>query len=352
MGLGIAIAVDGVADDALASATQVEVYERMGEAVKYRIQYTLENIEGDFPQLAESKLGPGSQLSIVVPVDGIPQYLVTGPVMKQQIHFEHGSGGSVFEVHGMDSTVKMDRESKTAIWADLTDSQAVEQILGIYFPTQDVEATSAGHLENKHALVQRDTDLRFVRRLAKRNGFQFWVDVDAAGMETAHFRRTRLTGDPEAEIVINLAHPSARGLDLSWDVERPTSVVGTQLDLNTKSDLTGDVPQTPETLLGDQSLLAITGDTRSAHLSAPADDAGDLKARGEGALIESQWFIRATCQTSVHALGKLIRAHTVVNLRGIGARHSGTYLVRAVRHTIDQNAHKMDVELVRNGWNG
>jgi hypothetical protein len=129
-------------------------------------------------------------------------------------------------------------------------------------------------------------------------------------------------------------------------------VFGTQLDLNTKSDITGDVPQTPETLLGDQSLLAITGDTRSAHLTAPADDAGDLKARGEGALIESQWFIRATCETSVHALGKVIRSHSVVNLRGIGARHSGKYLVRAVRHTIDQNAHKMDVELVRNGWNG
>jgi hypothetical protein len=122
--------------------------------------------------------------------------------------------------------------------------------------------------------------------------------------------------------------------------------------MSTKSDLTGDVPETPETLLGDVSLLAITGDTRSAHLAAPADDAGDLKARGEGALIESQWFVRAMCETSVHALGKLVRTHTVVNLRGIGSRHSGKYLVRAVRHTIDQNAHRMDVELVRNGWNG
>src|SRR5687767_11624929 len=112
MGLGIAIAVDGVADEALGSAIQVEVYERMGEAVTYRIQLPLQNIEGDFPQLSESKLGPGSMVSIVAPIDGIPQYLVTGPVTKQQVHFEHGSEGSAIEVMGMDSTVRMDRESK------------------------------------------------------------------------------------------------------------------------------------------------------------------------------------------------------------------------------------------------
>ncbi len=56
-------------------------------------------------------------------------------------------------------------------------------------------------------------------------------------------------------------------------------------------------------LLAPRGLADITGDTRSLFLSAPADDAGDLLSRSEGALIESDWFIRASCQASWRALG-------------------------------------------------
>jgi phage protein D len=244
----------------------------------------------------------------------------------------------------------MDRETRTTIWADVTDSDAVSSILANYGYTPDVQSTSAGHYENKHTLVQRDSDLRFVRRLARRNGFLFWVTCDNLGVETAHFKRPPLNGQAAAELVINLDSPSLRTVDLTWDVERPTSVVGAQLDLNTKENLTGDVASTPQTILGDNSLAAITGDTRSVHLSAPVDDAGDLQARGEGVLIESDWFIRATCQTSLETFGKLMRAHGVVELRGAGSRHSGKYFVAAVRHIIDATAHKMDLTLIRNGW--
>ena len=108
--------------------------------------------------------------------------------------------------------------------------------------------------------------------------------------------------------------------------------------------------QTPQTILGTSSLQTITGDTRSVHLLAPVDDAGDLQARGQGVLIESDWFIRATCQTNLATLGELVRAHTVVELRGAGSRHSGKYFVAGVRHTIDAADHKMDITLLRNGW--
>ena len=44
--------------------------------------------------------------------------------------------------------------------------------------------------EDGHALVQRESDLRFVRRLARRNGFLFWITRRREqGIETAHFRR-------------------------------------------------------------------------------------------------------------------------------------------------------------------
>jgi hypothetical protein len=150
--------------------------------------------------------------------------------------------------------------------------------------------------------------------------------------------------------VINLEQANIQALDLAWEVERPTSIVGAQLNLNNKESLDGAVPPDPVTILGEESLAQITGDTRSVHLNAPADDAGDLQARGQGALVEAGWFITATCQTSLNALGKLVRAHTVVELQGASSRFSGKYFVAGVRHTIDATGHKMDLTLVRNGW--
>jgi phage protein D len=350
MGLGIAIAVGGSPDDELSDAVWVEVYERMGEMTKYRMRYDFDISQGDFPTLADSRLDPGSELAVIAPVSGTNNYLAKGPVTGQQIHFLHGGGASYVEVEGADTSIKMSRETKATVWSDLTDSDVVSQIFSTYGYTADVDTTEAGHFEQKHTLVQRDTDYVFVRRLARRNGCLFWISCDETGVETAHFKKPALDGDAPTNIDINIGSNNIASLDLTWDAERSTSVVAAQVNLNDKSEIDGRVAASPLTPLGTQTLAAITGDTRSAHLHAPVDDAGDLNARGAAALIEDNWFIRATCKTSLNALGAIVRANTLVNVRGVGTRHSGKYYVAGVRHVIDPTAHTMELELIRNAW--
>lgn len=350
MALGIAIAVDGKADADLANASQVEVYESVGAPTTYRIKYDLSIAEGDIPLLVDGRLDPGSELSVLVPVEDVEYCLVKGPVHGQAVRLEHGGARSSLEVRGSDTTVVMDREAKTVLWTNSTDSDAVSTILSPYGYTPDIEATSSTHEEKKHALVQRDSDLRFVRRLARRNGYLFWVTSDSKGVETAHFRSPPLEGEAEAELVINLDSPSIDSIDIEWDVERPTSVVAAQVDLNNKKEIDGSVSESGLAALGTVALADITGDTRSVQLASPADDSGDLQARGEALLTEAGWFLRATTRTSLETIGKLVRSHTLVEVKGAGSRHSGAYFVTSVRHTLDATAHRMDIELVRNGW--
>jgi len=351
MGLGISIAVDGSPQPELAETSLVEVEEKMGRATAFRLHYAADISEGDLPLLVDGRLDVGSEISVLVPTDGSRQCLVKGPVTGQRIHLQHGGAGSTLVVHGSDTTITMDREAKSQVWAGLTDSDAVTAILGNYGYAPDVESTSAGHFEDKHTLIQRSTDLYFVQQLARRNGSLFWVTSDEFGVETAHFKRPSLEGGSDAELVINLDSPGIQQLDIEWEVERPTSVETLQLDLNAKTNIDGGVTASPLTLLGNNGLANITGDVHSQYLTAPSDDAGDLTSRGEGALIESSWFIRATCQTSFDVLSRLVRAHTLVNVRGAGSRHSGNYLVASVRHMIDSVAHNMEIELIRNAWN-
>src|SRR2546425_476460 len=225
MGLGIAIAVKGTPNEKLAEATWVEVYERMGEMTTYRIHYDIDISEGDFPTLVDERLGPGSELSVIAPLNGKNNCLVKGPVTGQQIHLEHGGACSFVEVSGCDTSIAMNRETKTVLWSDLTDSDAVTTIFGQYNYTPDVEATAAGHFEKKHTLVQRDTDLQFVQRLARRNGALFWITCDEQGIETAHFKRAPLDGDTANDLTINLDSNNLAVIDITWDAERPTNVM-------------------------------------------------------------------------------------------------------------------------------
>jgi len=352
MGLGISIKVDGTAQADLAKASLIEVEERTGQATIYKLHYSADIQEGDLPLLIDGRLDAGSEITVLIPTESGQQCLVKGPVTKQRIHLQHGGAGSTLVVQGADTSITMDREAKSHIWAGVTDSDAVSSIIGTYGFTPDIESTSAGHYEQKHTLIQRGTDLYFVQQLARRNGFLFWITCDEMGVETSHFKRPPLDDMNDAEIIINLDPPNIEQLDIEWDVERPSSVEALQLDLNTLSDINGNVERTPQNLLGDQGLADIAGDTHSQYLTAPSDDAGDLVLRGEGALIESDWFIRATCQATFEGLRQLVRAHKVVNVRGAGSRHSGYYFVSAVRHAIDSVSHRMEIELLRNAWSG
>jgi len=350
MALGAAIAVDGTVDDSLAGASWVEVHERMGQPTAYRIRYEVELGSSDLDRLVDARLDAGSTLAVLVPGRSGNECLVKGPVGAQRIRFEHGGAGSYVEVRGSDTSITMDREARSKVWADVTDSQAVTSILGGYGLTPDVGATDGGHYETKHALVQRESDLSFVRRLARRNGFLFWVTSNALGIETGHFQRPPVGSTAAATLVINKDPPSLESLDLRWDVERPTSVVGAQLDLNTKEAIDAGRQGGPLAALGAQDLAAITGDTRSIFLAAPADDAGDLGGRSDGALVESGFFIRASGETRLERTGGPVRAHTVIEIQGAGTRHSGKYFVAGVRHTIDPSSHRMELELLRNAW--
>ena len=349
---GVAIRLNGSPDETVAAAVSVEVTERVGQPTYYQLQYSLDMADGDFPLLKESKLGAGSDISVVVPASDATQCLVKGPVYGQQITFKQGGAGSLLIVRGADSLIKLDREDKVVAWADLTDSDAASTILSQAGLVADLDSTQASHVETKHTLVQRETDLAFLRRLARRNGNLLWITCDESGTETAHFKRPPLDGDAAGDLVINLTDPRSNvtSLEISWDVERPTKSDAADLDLNDRSDISGSVDKSPLSPLGGTALADIVQEPRTVHVAAPVDDSGDLQARSEGALIDASFFLRATGSTTLSAFGKVLRAHTLVNLRGVGSRLSGLWFCSSVRHSIDDSEHVMDFELIRNGW--
>jgi hypothetical protein len=78
------------------------------------------------------------------------------------------------------------------------------------------------------------------------------------------------------------------------------------------------------------------------------DSAGELTQRAQGLLSESGWFVRCQAEADADRLGVVLRAGMLVSLDGIGALHSGTWIVWTVRHRLTQEGHKMHFTLLRN----
>jgi hypothetical protein len=351
MGLGIHIKLGTAQDDALESATFVEIYERMGEPTTYAIRYEIDIIEQDLPDLIDVKRDVGSELAMTTVIDEVESVLVQGPVRGHKIHLEHGGGDAWMEISGADKSIEMDREVKARVFASGSASDAVTTILAEYGFEADVEDTNDNYDDNTHALVQRDTDLRFIRRLARRYGFLFWITTDATtGTNTAHFKRPPVDEPPVTTVQINIDPPTIESLDIQFDIERATAATALALKLEDKTDLDGGVLTSPITALGTTPLSSIGAPNRTLMIAPPVDDVADLVQRAEGALIEEGWFVKASFTVDFATLKSVVRAHTMLQLDGAGSRHSGKYFVAAVHHQINTSGHKMDVELVRNAW--
>lgn len=349
MGAPISILAGGPAPDIAAAVESAEIVERIGQPTTYRFRLSLVERDGDFPLLVDGRLGPGSLLTLAGWAGDQPVILVHGPVYAQHVHYQHGIAGSWLEVSGADESLLMDREVRAQVYGDGQVSDAVTAVLSRYGFTPKVDPIDAMFREAEHALVQRGSDLRFLRTVARRYGRWFWLERTAADTTIAHFVKPSTKGTAVAELFINTKAGHLAELDLTWDVERPTAGVGKQLGLRDKQTIEGAVARSSLPPLALTPLADIAGE-RSVQVIAPADSAGDLRTRIDAALQEASWFVRVRGQTSVRAINKLLRAHTIVALGGVGKRHGGNYIVESVRHLIDASGHRMEFELIRNSW--
>jgi phage protein D len=346
-----AVLPNGLPDPQMPVPATVQVVEALHQATTYRLHYEFSSKDGDFPLLRDEHLDPEKELAVMVMVDMVPKFLVSGPVMRQEISIPHGGSGGELDVMGGDHCVTMDREDKAKIWNNVTDSLAVTAVLAEHRLVPDVGVTTTLHTEFKHALVQRETDLRFVRRLARRNGFWFWITSEAPAVNIGHFKRFAPGGAADVELKINTKDANIDRVTIEWDSERPVAATMKQVDLASKNVIDGSVDRSPLSGLASKPLADVVNEKRSVHIAVPADSAGDLTARAEALLIDHGWFVSARVVARMSVLKKLVRAHAVASLAGVGKRHSGNYVVSRVIHDIDAADHVMTIELMRNGWN-
>jgi hypothetical protein len=346
------------ADDKLVTAlSMLEVEENadLPGAIQLRVPVDTTD-DGDLTYVSDGGFAPFANIAVVVTTDGgSPQCIFDGYVLSHKLHVETGTTGSTLQVWGQDASWLMNLDEKAREWVDVTDADVANTVFGDYGVTPSPSNTdddSPSHTEDGHSLMQRATDIQFLRTLARRNGKLCRVAcADQPGQRTGYFAKPKLDGDPVTALTLNDPDTwNVTALDIEWEATRPTAVA-TRQALFTDNDEDGVSADTTDSglpLLDQRGLKDFSGRSMTVILTAPVDDGGELGMRARSLLRESGWFVRCEGEADVARLNAILRAGTVVQLGGLGALHSGKYYVWSVRHSITAESHRMKFVLVRN----
>jgi phage protein D len=351
--------VDGQPADAdlytLLATLEVEENADLPGAIQFTLPVSRSDA-GDLTPVSDARFKPFANLAVVATPEGkSDECLFDGYVLSHKLHLETGTTNSTLEVFGQDASWVMNLEEKVREWVDVTDGDVANAIFGDYGMDPAPENTSddsPSHTEAGHSLMQRGSDIQFLRGLARRNGKLCRVTCkDTPGQRTGYFARPKLDGDPVVTLTLNDPESwTVNKLDFEWDATHPTAVSARQALFNDNSeDGAGvDVDDSGLKLLADRKLSDFTGKTMRSLLTVPVDAAGELTMRAQSLLREAGWFARCTGEADVARLNAILRVGTVVQIGGVGSLHTGKYLVWSVRHTFTAESHKMRFMLVRN----
>ncbi|MFZ6178955.1 phage late control D family protein [Nannocystis pusilla] len=368
MALDCILLIDNVpVVDLLELVDSVRVEQSLSEPARFSVRLVaeLDELVRDYPLLVDPRLRPGAVVSVIVD-DGVGQQacLVRGPIDRHQIHFESGNVGSWLEVSGGDRRMEMARAHRTVAWSG-RDSDIVGAILAGYGLVPDVAQTTRLHSDLSQTQNQSGSDLDFLNRLARRNGFHFWISYRTAGLavvEVGNFKPSPPRPDvPAAPAVIDPFGPSLSinvgdrseqtmlSLDIDVDFDRPVLSSGLRVLEGVNEATPAVVPAPPNLPLGARPIASfVSGVMREVFLTT-AGDPGELTTRAQAALSEAEWFVQARARTTRFALeGRVLQPHMVVPIKGLGLRYRGDYFVTGVSHTLDVNGHSMDLTLARN----
>ncbi|HEU4408374.1 MAG TPA: contractile injection system protein, VgrG/Pvc8 family [Polyangiaceae bacterium] len=265
-------------------------------------------------------------------------------------------GFTTLTVEAQALSALLNQRATTRRFEGATRAEVVRQVAAEYGyagALLDVEETH----ERYDVLSQAaETDARFLKRLAEREHFVFYVD--AQGL---HFHRRRQESPP-ARVFTWYAGP-ASGDVLSVRVESDlarrvgaTRVRGRDPLRKETLDASSNAASAPRATLSDvvevvdpeTGATALQARNATANVApTSASSAGRAKREADARFVKAE---REAVKLSLQVVGDpTLAAKTVVEVRGISALLSGKYYVLAVKHTLGGSGYVCDLVLTRDG---
>ena len=330
-------------------AIEVELSDSLPSTFRLSIALAKDPSTGSWRYQDEERFRLWKTVSIAVGfVDSGTEDLISGYVTRVEPRYAADEGQSTLEVSGVDASILLDREEKLKDWPDKADSDIAREILGTYPLDVDIDDTEVVHDESMSTVIQRETDLNFLRRLARRNGFDCFVEGT-----TAHFRRVAPQDTRHPVLAAHFGDETTlRSFRATVDGLRPARVSMFQIDHFSKDVLTAEVESLTEDPLGalDASALLPEGSAgrptvyvaNNAVTGRPEMDALCQQLFDDGAT-----FVSGEGEVDSSVYQHVLKPRAVVTIKGVGETYSGEYYVSFVRHTVSRSGYSQSLRVSR-----
>jgi hypothetical protein len=196
--------------------------------------------------------------------------------------------------------------------------------------------------------TQQGTDLRFIKTLAQRNGFVFYIEsTPVPGINTAYWGPDNRLGLPQPALTMNMGvDTNTDSLSFSFDALEPATPQVTIVDPFTKRAIPIPVPSGLHPPLASLPAppLRTTLPRNTSNLN-PAQAA----LRALSSVTSSSDAVTGTGELDAVRYGQALRARRLVGVRGAGFSYNGNYYVKQVTHRIKRGEYKQGFTLSREG---
>ncbi|MEO7729592.1 MAG: contractile injection system protein, VgrG/Pvc8 family [Kofleriaceae bacterium] len=274
----------------------------------------------------------------------------------RQVVIQKVTGFQTLAVEGLARSVLMNKLARCRTFEHVTRSDVVRQLArenGYGAAYQDIEDT----LHVLPLVTQaRMTDAQLIRRLADREGFEFYVDFDGL-----HFHKRRLGQRPVR--VLRWFTPPEVGEILTVNIENDVTAKPGAVDVRGRDPLAKkDIHERGSNAKTERDSLAPvieivdpeTGATRLERRNIAEDIRSTAEPSSPTAKREADARYRRaqhlTVELSATVIGDpSLLAKTVVELQGISQRLSGKYYLKEAKHKIDGSGYTVELKSLRDG---
>lgn len=333
-------------DDVRDDLTEVEIEEHVAAANVFRVRLSTAVLANrSWRHLEDPDLAIWNRIAIRAGYPDNHDALIDGYITHVNVVLS-GSGAeeSYVELTGSDASVLMDLQDKQFAWTNKRDSDIASAIFDSHNLSWEVEDTELLHSERVATILQSETDIRFLQRLAARNGFECFVQGNRG-----YFRSPNLQDPPQKPLTLPVGNLSA--LRFEVDGTAPTELEIRRLDPFEKREEREVLAVLPERALAKRTLATLRGDARPGRRllrAHPTIAKQELRARLRAGYADASGFVVASGEIDGRSYGAVLRARRLVAIDGAGPSHSGHYYVTRVRHVFSGDAYVQSFDARRN----
>jgi phage protein D len=343
--------------DLLAAIQQIEVedHAQMADMLRLSLAIGVNDSCSQWNVVDEDIFQYLTEIRLLVTVGNRTEPLIAARVIETNANFSNQPGQSVYHVVAMDPTVLLNLQQKVKPWPNLSDSTIATAI----FTDPDyreynfipiVEATRWQRQETDQLVIQRGTDMQFLRQLAERNGYECYMELNPLTQQVeAHFHPPRLNQPPQGVLSVNLGEATnVNRFNPRYEMLRPTTADASGLDADTQQEQPAETDRSQLTELGRETTLHRERPRRTLLSRTGQSRTGELQTLVQAVVDRSAWAITAEGELNTVAYGGILRAKRPVEVRGAGRQFSGVYYVEQVTHTFTGDGYTQQFSLSRN----